>query len=58
MLVNGPELGETWRTAFGKEPGNLAQGNQLMGAPNTDTIFFMDYDQIDKIPKDQTVNHT
>ncbi len=55
--MNDPELGETLRTAFGNELCNLMQGDKLTGAPSTDTIFFMDHDQIDKIPKDQTVTY-
>ncbi len=43
--------------AFGKELGNLAQGDTLTRAPGTDTISFMTHNEIKNIPKDRTVTY-
>ena len=49
---NDPVLRETWTTAFGKELGSLAQGDNKTGAAGTDTIFFMSHNKIRNIPSD------
>jgi len=38
-LVNDPVTREIWSRAFGKEFGNFAQGDDLMGTAGTDSFF-------------------
>jgi hypothetical protein len=56
-LANDPVMKEVWTTAFGKELGSLAQGDSKTGAAGTNTIFFMNHDEIKQIPKDRTVTY-
>ncbi|KAL7483516.1 hypothetical protein ACHAW6_009163 [Cyclotella cf. meneghiniana] len=49
------EFTETWETAFGKEFGNQAQGDNKAGKKGTNTLFVMIHEQICNIPKDCTV---
>ena len=57
-LLNEPSLSQTWSRAFGKEFGNLAQGNKLTNTPDTDSIFVLTHEQIRRIPHDRTVMYT
>ena len=43
--------------AFGKEFGNLAQGDALTGAAGTNTVFVLDHKQIKNIPPDRVVTY-
>ena len=56
-LMRDSVLGEIWSTAFGKEFGNLAQGDKKMGMKGTNTVFVMNHDKIDNIPKDRVVTY-
>eukprot|EP00804_Cyclotella_cryptica_P011478 CCRYP_016405-RA/>CCRYP_016405-RA protein AED:0.32 eAED:0.32 QI:0/0/0/1/0/0/3/0/516 len=56
-LVYDPLLRETWTTAFGKEIGALAQGNNKTGAAGTNTILFMSHNDIQNIPSDRTITY-
>lgn len=56
-LARDPLLQETWTTAFGKELGGLAQGDNKTGAAGTNTIFFMNHEEIKMIPQDRTVTY-
>ena len=56
-LVNDPLLQNTWTTAFGKELGALAQGDNLTGAAGTNTIFFLNHSDIQNIPSDRTITY-
>ena len=56
-LVAMPEFTEVWETAFGKEFGNQAQGDNKTGEKGTNTLFVMDHDQIRNIPKDRTITY-
>jgi len=57
-LQNDPLLKDTWARAFGKEFGNLAQGDTATNTPGTDTIFVLSHEQIKQIPRDRTVTYT
>ena len=57
-LQNDPLLRDTWARAFGKEFGNLAQGDTTTNTPGTDTIFVLTHEQIAAIPRDRTVTYT
>eukprot|EP00956_Cyclotella_meneghiniana_P026599 scaffold57893_cov25-Cyclotella_meneghiniana.AAC.1 len=56
-LANDPVTQEVWTTAFGKELGGLAQGDNKTGAAGTNTVFFMNHDEIKNIPADRTVTY-
>ena len=56
-LANDPFLRDTWTTAFGKELGALAQGDNKTGAAGTNTIFFLDHKDILNIPSDRTITY-
>ena len=46
-----PAKTEIWQTAFGKEFGGMAQGNNKMGQKGTNEMFVMNHDNIQKIIK-------
>lgn len=48
---------KTWITAFGKELGSLAQGDDTTGTAGTNTIFFLDHAGIKHIPADHTIKY-
>jgi hypothetical protein len=48
---------EVWQTAFGKDFGGMAQGNNKTGQKGTNSIFVMTHDEIKKIPKNQTLTY-
>ncbi len=48
---------EVWQTAFGKDFGGMAQGDNKMGQKGTNSIFVMTHDEIRRIPKNQTVTY-
>ena len=55
--ISIPEFTDVWTTAFGKEFGNRAQGDNKTGEKGTNTLFVMTHEQINNIPKDQTVTY-
>ena len=57
-LQRDPLLQDVWATAFGKEFGNLAQGDQRTQTPGTDAIFVLSPSQIKLIPADRVVTYT
>lgn len=56
-LLNIPQMRDVWTTAFGKEFGNLAQGDDKTGEKGTNSIFVMSHDEIANIPKGRTVTY-
>ncbi len=56
-LSKDPELKEVWQTAFGKEWGALAQGDDRTGAIGTETFKILRPDQIASIPSNRTVTY-
>ncbi len=56
-LIRDDRLRDVWQRAFGKEFGNLAQGNDLTGTPFTNTIYVLSHDEICNIPTDRTVTY-
>ena len=48
---------EIWTTAFSKELGGLAQGDNKTGAKGTNTVFFMNHNEIRNIPTGRTVTY-
>ena len=56
-LMRDPTLAPVWARAFGKEFGNLAQGDDLTQTPGTNAIFVLTHDQIKSIPRDRTVTY-
>ena len=55
QLIDDPLLRETWQEAMCKELGRLAQG--YGDTKGTDTIRFLDWDQIKNIPKDRVITY-
>ena len=47
LLMNDHETAETWQTAFGKDFGGMAQGNDKTGQAGTNSVFVMTHDEID-----------
>jgi hypothetical protein len=45
-LMNDPATAEVWQTAFGKEFGGMAQGDNKTGQKGTDAMFVMTHDAI------------
>jgi len=58
VLLKDPLLRDTWSRAFGKEFGNLAQGDPTTNTPGTNSIYVLTHDQIKHIPKDRVVMYT
>ncbi len=56
-LMHDPVMSETWQTAFGKDFGGMAQGDEKTGQKGTNSIFVMTHDKIAHIPKNQTVTY-
>ncbi len=44
-LMNNPATAEIWQTAFGKDFGGMAQGDNKMGQRGTNTMFVMTHDK-------------
>ena len=42
---------DIWETAFGKEVGNIAQGDSRTKTKDTNYVFVISYDEIKIIPK-------
>ena len=51
-LMNNPDTREIWETAFGKDFGGMAQGDNKMGQKGTNAIFVMPHNEIRLIPAD------
>ena len=45
-LMNDPATAEVWQTAFGKDFGGMAQGDNKTGQKGTDAMFVMTHDDI------------
>jgi len=54
-LMSDPATMEIWQTAFGKDFGGMAQGNNKTGQKGTNAIFVMTHDEISLIPADRTI---
>ncbi len=48
-------MSKLWQTAFGKDFGGMAQGDNKTGQKGTNSIFVMTHVEIPNIPKDRTV---
>ena len=46
ILKNAPATAETWMTAFGKDFGGMAQGENKTGQKGTNSIFVMSHTEI------------
>ena len=56
-LVHNLATAEVWQTAFGKDFGGMAQGDDKTCQKGTNSIFVMTHDKIKHIPKNQTVTY-
>jgi hypothetical protein len=48
-LMNDPATAKVWQTAFGKEFGGMAQGDNKSGQKGTNAIFVMKHDKLAQI---------
>ncbi len=48
---------EIWQTAFGKDFGGMAQGDNKTGQKGSNSIFVMTHTEILLIPADQTITY-
>jgi hypothetical protein len=46
QLMNDPETAEIWQTAFGKDFGKMAQGDNKTGQKGTNSVFVMTHEEI------------
>jgi hypothetical protein len=46
-LLNDPETANVWQTAFGKDFGGMAQGDNKTGQKGTNSVFVMTHKEID-----------
>ena len=46
-LMNDAETAEVWQTAFGKDFGGMAQGEDKTGQKGTNSVFVMTHQEID-----------
>jgi hypothetical protein len=51
-LMHDPATAEIWQTAFGKDFGGMAQGDEKTGQKGTNSIFVMEHDEITTAKKD------
>ncbi len=56
--MHNPVTAERWQTTFGKDFGDMAQGETKTGQKGTNSIFVMTHGEIPNIPKDRTVMYT
>jgi hypothetical protein len=54
-LMHDKATAKTWQTAFGKDFGGMAQGDNKTGQKGTNSIFVMTHTEILHIPKDRMV---
>ncbi len=54
-LMHDPATEEVWQTAFKKDFGGMAQGDNKTGQKGTNLIFVITHNEIKLIPKTQTV---
>ena len=50
--MHDPATAEIWQTAFGKDFGGMAQGDEKTGQKGTNSIFVMEHDEIRQAKKD------
>ena len=51
-MMHDPDTMKIWQTAFGKDFGRMAQGDNKMGQKGTNSIFVTTHDKILLIPAD------
>jgi hypothetical protein len=56
-LMHDLAMAKTWQTAFSKDFGGMAFGNNKTGQMGTNSIFVMTQNEIRALPKDQVVTY-
>ena len=56
-LMHDPANAEVWQTAFGKDFGGMAQGDNKTDQKGTNSILVMTHNKIKLIPKDRAVTY-
>jgi len=57
-LARDPVTRDVWTTAFGKEFGRMAQGDNKTNTKGTNCIFVISHDKIKQIPEDRVITYT
>ena len=55
--MQGLTTRDIWQTAFGKDFGGMAQGDNKIGQQGTDSIFVMTHDDIRHLPTNRTITY-
>ncbi len=55
--MHDPATRDIWQTAFGKDFGGMAQGNNKTGKQGTNSIFVMNHKDILHTPNDCTITY-
>jgi hypothetical protein len=55
--MHDPTMRDIWQTAFGKDFGWMAQGDNKTGQQGTNSIFFMNHEDILHIPNNRTITY-
>ncbi len=55
--MHNPATSKVWQTAFGKDFGGMAQGDNKTGQKGTNSIFVMTHNEIKRIPPNRTVTY-
>ncbi len=55
--MHNPTTAEMWQTAFGKDFGGMAQGDNKTGQKGTNSIFVMTHSEIPLTPNDRMVTY-
>jgi hypothetical protein len=50
--MNDPATAEVWQTAFGKDFGGMAQGDNKTGQKGTNAMFVMTHDEVAHVLRD------
>ena len=45
-LINNPAMAKVWQTAFGRDFGRMAQGDNKTGQKGTNVLFLMTHNKI------------
>ena len=56
-LAKDPVTHDVWQTAFGKESGRMAQGDNKTQTIGTNCIFVMSHEEIRQIPEDRVITY-
>jgi hypothetical protein len=56
--MHDPDMADIWQTAFGKDFGGMAQGDNKTGQKGTNAMFVMNHDKIKISSRQAKKSHT